>query len=51
MKKMKLTIYLVANFLLNLGISSIVSAQESPLSIVLESEAAPVGIGTNPSSE
>jgi hypothetical protein len=45
MKKMKLTIYLVATLFLTLGINSLASAQDSPLSKVLNSGADPIGIG------
>lgn len=51
MKTMKLTIYLVATLLLTLGISSLASAQDSPLSKVLDSGADPVGLGKDTSSE
>ena len=51
MKTIKLAIYFVATLFLSLGISSLASAQDSPLSKVLNNGADPVGIGKNALSE
>ena len=51
MNKTKLTVCVVVSLFLTLGIISLASAQDSPLSKVLDSGADPVGIGKDTSSE
>ncbi len=51
MKKMELTVYLVATLFLTLGISSLANAQDSPLGKVLDSGSDPVGLGKDTASE